>query len=812
MPSAELHFIAAGGNRHPSAADWKPGLLAFGSGHNIALWNPEEASQKGIFALLAGHTDGVNAVKIFDGQQGRRIISGSADKTIRIWKELDRASFEQVQCMVEHQGSVNLISVLPDYGIFASGSADGTVKIWDFSDGEAKLVQTISLKPRYLPLTCAMTRLFGGRMVLAVAGTSTSIQVYTGSKATVHFELQATLTGHEGWIRSLDFAMDGADESSDILLASASQDKYIRLWRLHRSRNAPSTAVRDSVDATLATPKKSLSNKAHQVGGQHNVYSVTFEALLIGHEDWIYTARWAPPCETRSSPTLMSASADSSIAIWRVDELSGVWVCQTRLGEISSQKGSTTATGSTGGFWIGLWQPNGQSVASLGRTGSWRRWEFDSSSDLWLQKVGVSGHTLEVQGCAWAPDGPYLLSTGSDQTTRLFAEWKRDGERSWHEFARPQIHGYDLNCIDAISSNRFISGADEKLLRVFNKPGAIDHLLSKLCGIESSTNGELPDAANIPVLGLSNKAITPAADEEVTDGTLMNGVDEQQPVDVEPAVRKSTLELDHPPFEEHLARRTIWPEHEKLYGHGYEISAVAASHDGSLVATACKASSIDHAVIRIYECARWREMKPPLIMHSLTVTSLQFSPDDQYLLSVGRDRTLAVFRRDENTVSTYKLSWSNPKGHTRMILDCSWAPSETRPIFATAGRDKVVKVWRLVDGEADCSQSVSATAPVTAVSFANRTHTDSVRFAYGTEEGIINIVDLAMETLEVTNEVHLERHLQPSRGVNSLRWRPAKSIGRTAHSTASDISSQLAAASDDHSLRIFNVGPCSTVL
>jgi len=39
----ESNFIAAGGNRHPAAADWDSGgsgLLAFGAGDNVALWKP----------------------------------------------------------------------------------------------------------------------------------------------------------------------------------------------------------------------------------------------------------------------------------------------------------------------------------------------------------------------------------------------------------------------------------------------------------------------------------------------------------------------------------------------------------------------------------------------------------------------------------------------------------------------------------------------------------------------------------------------------------------------------------------------------
>lgn len=42
MVDWNIEYLAVGGNRHPSAADWDPasGLLAFGADRNVAIWSP----------------------------------------------------------------------------------------------------------------------------------------------------------------------------------------------------------------------------------------------------------------------------------------------------------------------------------------------------------------------------------------------------------------------------------------------------------------------------------------------------------------------------------------------------------------------------------------------------------------------------------------------------------------------------------------------------------------------------------------------------------------------------------------------------
>ena len=760
----------------------------------------------------------MNAVKFIP--ESSILLSGSVDKTIKIWTtDLPSEQYSCTQTLSDHQSSINCIGVSSwSSNIFVSGSADATIKVWSLDDQNvATLKQSIQINPRFFPLALALSPLAGApeSYLLAAAGTKDIIQLYVlDPQKAQAFKLQATLSGHEGWIRSLEFTKENFAPGSDLILASASQDKYIRLWRIRQGKELPAAAA--SADPSLGAfmPGKSLSNRAHRLTAQGLEFSATFEALLLGHEDWIYSTKWKA---VGRKLQLLSASADNSLAIWEPDSTTGVWVTITRLGEISAEKGSTTATGSTGGFWTGLWSPSGESVVCLGRTGSWRIWSHDIEQDRWFQNVGISGHTQAVTGIAWSKEGDYILSTSSDQTTRLHAKWKRDDKVSWHEMARPQIHGYDLNCIDSLGTSKFVSGADEKLLRVFSEPRAVANLLRLLCGFSGSDMDGMPDAANMPVLGLSNKAIEAVEnDQELPEGNS----NDREAVDIASIVYKSTLSLHHPPLEDHLSRHTLWPEIEKLYGHGYEISTLAASNDGSIIATACRATSIDHAVIRLFETKDWHEIKPPLMAHSLTVTRLRFSADDQHLLSVGRDRQWALFQRDKKDKYIYKLLESNPKGHSRMILDAAWAPSSNL-VFATAGREKSVKIWAKEDVEGasfTCRATIAEEHPVTAIDFPDITLEDrSVYLAVGTEAGNVRIYSVDLQGSFSVAEVELAypRYISllafqfkadlsstypyPTKPITQLAWKPSKG------DVEGEVNMELAIASEDSSLRIYSL-------
>ena len=805
MTSATTDYISVGGNRNASAADWccRTGQLAFGADQNVALWNAHfDKSQRGVFALLRGHDDKVTAVRFtqcLSGNEGL-LITGSANGEIRVWYHAVGPEPVVPLCATSvkaHEGSLNAIETIPHEQRFFTAGADATVKLWSLESNALSLLHVIALKPRYIPLTLAVSAFHLGGMsngiALAAGGTRNSIQIFAVTKIldSWQHELQATMSGHEGWIRSLTFRMRRGPAEKDILLASASQDKYIRLWRVHEG-NGVFSEQGTSPDG-ISGLEQTLTNKIQTIHVPGAKYSITFEALLVGHEDWIYTAAWNP---YENSLQLLTASADNSLMVWEPDPTSGIWVSAARLGEISGQKGATTATGSAGGFWIGLWSPDGQAVASLGRTGSWRLWEHDTELQYWAQKPGMSGHLGSVAGLAWSTDGGYLLSTGADQTTRLHAEWRRGSMTTWHEFSRPQIHGYNLNCVTSTRPNRFVSGADEKLLRVFNEPRAVAKMMDRLCKIGAPDLDSMAEVASMPVLGLSNKAIEAAdkalpvenGDSDATeDGNMLTaGLD--------------VLNIDSPPSEDVLARHTLWPEYEKLYGHGYEISEAASNDNGTLVATACKASSTDHAVIRLYDTKDWHEIKPPLSAHSLTVTRMQFSPrPHKFLLSVGRDRQWTIFQQSGHSMESWTLFNSNAKAHSRMILDAAWSQSPQNCFFATAGRDKLVKVWQLESTNFVFRTSISRQLPITSIAFTCDKGQRLASLAVGEENGQISVHLFDVFTLKLVASVDIDVAVCPSKAVTRLAWRP------TVAEQADVDGCQLAVASADSSVRVMHI-------
>ena len=100
----------------------KPGWVARGPILE-ADWSP-------YVQMLTGHGDPVEAVAW--SPDGRHIVSGSLDDTLKIW---EAATGSEVRPLTGHGDSVEAVAWSPDGRHIVSGSLDRTLKIWEAATG-----------------------------------------------------------------------------------------------------------------------------------------------------------------------------------------------------------------------------------------------------------------------------------------------------------------------------------------------------------------------------------------------------------------------------------------------------------------------------------------------------------------------------------------------------------------------------------------------------------------------------------------------------------------------------------------------------
>lgn len=209
-------------------------------------------------------------------------------------------------------------------------------------------------------------------------------------------------------------------------------------------------------------------------------------------------------------------------------------------------------------------------------------------------------------------------------------------------------------------------------------------------------------------------------------------------------------------------QNTLWPEIQKLYGHGYEVFALSATSDGNILASSCRATNEEHAQIILWNTSTWKQIQK-LTSHQLTVTQFKFSPDNLRLLSVSRDRRWSLFENkladtfSADAVCDYKLIATTDKKngiHARIIWTCDW--SHDGRYFGTGSRDGKVVAWHRTEVETKstlrCYGAVDTlelakTDSVTAVTFAKHFLNMDKEYlvAVGVESGYIHLYSINMK-------------------------------------------------------------------
>eukprot|EP01138_Halocafeteria_seosinensis_P007791 gb/GECG01007960.1/.p1 GENE.gb/GECG01007960.1/~~gb/GECG01007960.1/.p1 ORF type:complete len:1009 (+),score=96.06 gb/GECG01007960.1/:1-3027(+) len=957
------HETDTGGQDAPRLSNQNvDGLVAFAAGNFVGLYDVEHVRLR---QTLRAHTGRVNCVSWVQRKDRKcaeqnglpsssplflpeiELLSAGCDGLICYWKYAEESNrWILSQTILTSSGApiTGLATLeLPDETVLAvCSSTDGSINVLLLDRGEWTVVHRFKSPPKKLAETLDLALLPGfeemasfsstnaagdAGVILATGGVDSIVRLHTVHKDTnncVTVEEVLALKGHLDWIRSIQFSFGPftgeaprtspeGNQIGDLMLASASQDGKVRLWRirsLSASRdgrdqtedsepveNAGLYTLEDEGDSELAMSALNnplIFNARLRTGLQDSTnpdshatyqYQVAKEAVLVGHEGWVTSIKWFSPvcsvCNGRHSITqpmqLLSTSQDKSVVIWS-PESRGVWIPAVRFG--------TPRTRGVG-YFGGSISPLKNLMLCYDHRGSFFSWKLDkrssdrvSSSSLselpWSSVPTISGHFEGVNDLCWDHEGRYLVTASSDKTVRLFcllksihATEERGEYLQWHEVARPQTHGYEMVCLTLpVIEGRphtLVSGGDEKILRVFDAPSQFLTTLRNLgfvCMERDTINR--PNVAYVPELQLSNKGTT--EDVGIENLTVEDYLHEEQRLkeqarnerkdlvgdtgipeeyggserteasrgmhnsrkarnresaaavsSTDPEASRQcdsieklpTIDELSLPTEELLSESTLWAETQKLYGHGNELLCVASTHDGTFIASACKAKHTPDATIRLWRTDKWIQ-EQELEGHEWSVVQLEFSRSDEFLVSVSKDRHFCVFQRQGSVDSPAYRRVASVKAHKRIIWTVSFCPDDS--MFATGSRDGSLKLWSLSRDEKTNQLNLwqshefpSFDSGVTSLAFAPEEH--SIRqnvywLAVGCEDGSIHLYKGTVcgkkhhEWEFVTKVSECDSHCG---SVTRLLWRPQSSDNRLQQSI------HLASSSSDHSVRIFNV-------
>lgn len=704
--------------------------------------------------------------------QLNRLVVGSQSGDVFVWVYCgDDFKLDQVFQACSH--SITCLESCND--TITLGDSDGGLFFYVFTNGEFQLNYNYKFPYGFFPMCISLQPIPNSDEMIAFIG---------GSKPTVHVllmtaqscEIVNSLPGHEDWVKSISIKQLSTTE---YLIATGCLDRVIRLWKLVLESN-------ETPEVIETNKLKLLTSKEYKFHSSKYRGKVFIDSVLMGHDDWIGDLIW----KDGDDLILMSSSADSSIMIWKPDSESGVWYPDIRLGGVSI-KGASTATGASGGFFTCAWvvQNGIEVVLTNGKTGSFRCWVRKDGDEEYEQVYSITGSSLGITDLSWDPKGSYLLSTSLDQTTRLYSKDKSNGE--WFEFGRPQIHGFDMISIAALNGTKFISAGDEKVIRVFEMPNPISNMLTKLTSFQKDEDVSLPETATLPVLGLSNKANF--------DNTTT--IEEEEGNEEGQTFATSLInDMDKPPMEDVLQRYTLWPEIEKLYGHGFEITTLDISPDSQVLVSASRSNVFNHAGLRVFDINTWLEVdqgtKGGLLGHDLTVTRLRFNGktsgtinnkvNDIYLLAVSRDRKLSLWKKSG---TKFELVEIVEKAHSRIIWDCAWVETEGQVSFVTVSRDKEIKLWvlNMGTGKLENKSQYKFDIPITSVDSFSLGE-GKFKLGVGLDKGQVMTLDLDVNAFEFSN---LQLIGTAGGSITRIKFSPFEPI--------------MACGSTDSSLRLFKL-------
>lgn len=569
--------------------------------------------------------------------RGTAWASGSQNGTLKVW---DAASGRELLALKQHDSSVRCCAWSPDGSRLVSCSDDKTLKLWDVTSGR----EILSLKGHKSYVWCCAWSPDGSHLVSGSSDHTLKIwNALTGLEI-------LSLKGHEGDVRCCAWSPDGSH------LLSGSSDTTLKLWDAESGKQLLSLPGHDSSVSSCAwSPDGSYLLSGSFDGTLRLWETSTYRCLrsLTASASSILCCGWNP-----DGSQFFSGSLDNNLTLWNA--VSGR--------KVHSLQGHENSIGCC------AWSPDGTHLLSVSYDSTIKLWDVSTGGEL----LSLNGNDSFVICCAWSPDSPLLVTGDYNHTLKL---WNTETGKQFLPFTGH--NGFITCCAWNTDGSRLLSGSSDHTLKIWHADTgnqllsirAHDHYV--LCCAWSPDGSRFLSGSSDDTLklwdGVSGRELLAFMGHTNSISCCAWSPDGARLLS---GSHDNTLKL----WDAVSARELL-----TLIGHASSISCCNCNPEGSLLV-----SGSSDKTLKLWD-ANSGQLIGSLEGHIGNVNCCAWSPDGSHVLSGSSDNTLKLWD------VTSRRELLSCIGHTDYVRCCAWSPDGSH--ILSGSNDNTLKLWDANTGE-----------------------------------------------------------------------------------------------------------------